>query len=197
MKKENRQIAQQRRAEQRKKAALVKKIKKIALIAVPTIIICALIISFIVIEIKQQHDSSNSISDTQSTVSSTQIASPDSSTQSLKTASEESTSKDSASSNRTLNKTAGIVIKDGDTVNIDYIGKIDGVAFDGGSTNGAGTDLKIGSNTYIPGFESQLIGHAVGDTVDVNVTFPTDYSQANLAGKDAVFTVTINGVYSN
>ena len=86
------------------------------------------------------------------------------------------------------------VVADGDTVNIDYTGYVDDVAFDGGSTNGAGTSLTIGSGLYIDDFEEQLIGHNVGETVTVNVTFPEGYSE-ELGGKDARFEVTINGIY--
>jgi trigger factor len=86
-------------------------------------------------------------------------------------------------------------VAEGDTVNIDYTGYIDGVAFDGGSTDGYGDDLEIGSGDYIDGFEEQLVGHYVGETVEVNVTFPEDYGVDELNGKDAVFEVTINGIY--
>lgn len=88
-----------------------------------------------------------------------------------------------------------LTVKDGDTVNIDYVGKIDGTAFDGGSTNGQGTDLEIGSGSYIDDFEDQLVGAHPGDEVEVTVTFPDDYSAADLAGKEAVFDVTVNGIY--
>ena len=88
-------------------------------------------------------------------------------------------------------------MEDGDTVNIDYVGSIDGVEFDGGSTNGQGTDLTIGSGLYIDDFEKQLIGSHPGDTVEVNVTFPDDYSSEDLQGQDALFEVTINGIYQN
>lgn len=88
-----------------------------------------------------------------------------------------------------------LTVKDGDTVNIDYVGKIDGTAFDGGSTNGQGTDLEIGSGSYIDDFEDQLIGAHPGDEVEVTVTFPDDYGAADLAGKEAVFDVTVNGIY--
>ena len=63
-----------------------------------------------------------------------------------------------------------LTVKDGDTVNIDYVGKIDGTAFDGGSTNGQGTDLEIGSGSYIDDFEDQLVGAHPGDEVEVTVT---------------------------
>lgn len=84
-------------------------------------------------------------------------------------------------------------VADGDKVNIDYVGTIDGEEFDGGSSEGY--DLTIGSDSFIDGFEDQLIGSHPGDVVEVNVTFPEDYSSTDLAGKDAVFTVTVNGVY--
>ena len=86
-------------------------------------------------------------------------------------------------------------VEDGDTVNIDYVGKIDDVAFDGGSTDGNGTDLVIGSGSYIDNFEEQLIGAHPGDKVEVKVTFPDDYQATDLAGKEAVFDVTVNGIY--
>ena len=80
---------------------------------------------------------------------------------------------------------------DGDTVNIDYVGTVDGVEFDGGSTQGKGTNLTLGSGAYIEGFEEQIVGHTPGETFDVNVTFPEDYTE-ELAGKDAVFETTLN-----
>jgi trigger factor len=82
--------------------------------------------------------------------------------------------------------------QDGDTVNIDYIGSVDGVEFDGGNTDGAGTEVTIGVTSYIDDFLEQLIGHYPGDTFDVNVTFPEDYGVDNLNGKDAVFVTTVN-----
>ncbi|MDR1823793.1 MAG: FKBP-type peptidyl-prolyl cis-trans isomerase [Bifidobacteriaceae bacterium] len=83
-------------------------------------------------------------------------------------------------------------VVDGDTVNIDYVGSVDGVEFDGGTTNGAGTDVTIGTTTYIDDFLEQLIGHMPGDTFDINVTFPDDYGVDELNGKDAVFVTTVN-----
>ncbi len=84
---------------------------------------------------------------------------------------------------------SGVVI-DGDVVNIDYAGYKDGIAFEGGSATGY--DLKIGSNTFIDGFESQLIGAKSGETKEINVTFPVDYASSELRGQDATFEVTIN-----
>lgn len=81
---------------------------------------------------------------------------------------------------------------DGDTVNIDYVGYIDGTAFDGGSTQGAGTSVTIGKTAYIDDFLEQLIGHKPGESFDIEVTFPDDYHAAECAGKDAVFSIVIN-----
>ncbi len=88
-----------------------------------------------------------------------------------------------------------VKVENGDTVNIDYVGYIDGVEFEGGSTDGAGTDLVIGSGTYIDGFEEGIIGHTVGETFDLNLSFPDDYWNTEYAGKDVVFTVTLNEIY--
>ena len=81
--------------------------------------------------------------------------------------------------------------KEGDTVNIDYVGKIDGEEFDGGSDQGA--DLKLGSGKFIDGFENGLIGARKGETRTLNLTFPEDFTQ-DLAGKAVEFTVTVNAV---
>jgi trigger factor len=83
-------------------------------------------------------------------------------------------------------------IKDGDVVNIDYAGTKDGVAFDGGTAQGY--DLTIGSNQFIEGFEGGLIGAKKGDKVTLNLTFPENYQNKDLAGKPVVFEVTVNSV---
>ncbi len=80
----------------------------------------------------------------------------------------------------------------GDQVTIDFVGKKDGEAFEGGS--GENYPLELGSNTFIPGFEEQLIGVKTGDVKDVNVTFPEDYQAKDLAGQEAVFTVTVHDI---
>lgn len=85
------------------------------------------------------------------------------------------------------------VVQDGDVVDIDYAGYRDGVAFEGGT--GSKKDLRIGSGAFIPGFEEALIGHEKGTTFDINVTFPEDYHNKDLAGVDAVFTITLKGLY--
>lgn len=81
---------------------------------------------------------------------------------------------------------------DGDTVVIDYEGSVDGEKFDGGSADNY--SLVLGSGSFIPGFEDQLVGHKAGEDVDVNVTFPEDYHAKDLAGKDALFKVKIHEV---
>ena len=87
-----------------------------------------------------------------------------------------------------------VEIADGDEVNIDYVGTIDGVEFEGGNSEGAGYDLTIGSGSFIDDFEQQLIGHKVGEDVTVEATFPEDYHSEDLVGKDASFAVTINSI---
>ena len=91
---------------------------------------------------------------------------------------------------KTTNEITNRAAENGDTVNIDFAGSIDGVAFDGGT--GSDYDLTLGSGTFIDGFEDQIVGHMPGETFDVNVTFPDDYQATNLAGKDAVFATTLN-----
>lgn len=86
-----------------------------------------------------------------------------------------------------------LTIADGDEVNIDFVGTVDGVEFEGGNSNGEGYDLTIGSGSFVDDFEQQLIGHKPGEEVTVEVTFPEDYNE-ELAGKDAEFAVTINGI---
>lgn len=81
---------------------------------------------------------------------------------------------------------------DGDTVVIDYEGSVDGEKFDGGSADNY--SLVLGSGSFVPGFEDQLVGHKAGEDVDVNVTFPEDYHAKDLAGKDALFKVKIHEV---
>jgi len=86
----------------------------------------------------------------------------------------------------------GRAVADGDIAVIDFEGFADGVAFDGGK--GENYSLTIGSNTFIPGFEAQLIGKNAGESCDVNVTFPEDYQAKELAGKPAVFKVTVKEI---
>ncbi len=83
-------------------------------------------------------------------------------------------------------------VQEGDTVRLDYAGTVDGVAFDGGTAEDQ--TLVIGSHHFIPGFEEQMIGMNIGEEKDLNVTFPDPYTSKELAGKDAVFHVKVNGI---
>ena len=83
-------------------------------------------------------------------------------------------------------------VQSGDMIKLDYAGTVDGVAFDGGTAEDA--DLTIGSGSFIPGFEDQLIGTGIGDEKDVTVTFPENYHAKDLAGKEAVFHCKVNGI---
>ncbi len=90
----------------------------------------------------------------------------------------------------------------GDTVNVDYVGSVDGVEFVGGNTNGMGSNIVLGSGTFIPGFEEGIVGHKVGEHFDITVTFPEDYRDSTdgagnpikLAGAEAVFSITVNHI---
>ena len=82
--------------------------------------------------------------------------------------------------------------QNGDIVNIDFVGTVDGVKFDGGEAEGF--DLTLGSGQFIPGFEDQVVGMNIGETKDVNVTFPENYQAENLKGKAAVFAVKLNAI---
>ncbi len=80
----------------------------------------------------------------------------------------------------------------GDIVNIDFVGMLDGEAFEGGTS--AGYDLKLGSGSFIEGFEEGLVGASIGDELSLNLTFPESYHSADLAGKAVVFDVTVNSI---
>ena len=96
------------------------------------------------------------------------------------------------SSNNFEDRKKGSKAKDGDQVVIDFLGKVDDVAFEGGSAEDF--PLVLGSGQFIPGFEEQLVGVKVGDEKAVEVTFPEEYGNAELAGKPAIFTVNVKGV---
>ncbi|CZT35134.1 trigger factor [Rhizobium sp. 9140] len=96
-----------------------------------------------------------------------------------------------AESARTFEDKAGAA-ENGDRVTIDYLGKVDGEAFDGGKDEDA--ELVLGSNRFIPGFEEQLVGASAGDEKTITVTFPAEYPAANLAGKEATFDIKVKSV---
>ena len=166
MKKENRKLAQERKAKERRKKERRRKLKKALLIGIP--ILAVVILAAAISESSEdQATEDTSSNDTGDTTDAGASYSTD----------------------------TALTVEDGDTVNIDYVGTVDGEEFSGGNTNGAGTDLVIGSGSYIDDFEDQLIGAHPGDTVEVTVTFPEDYGVEELNGKEAVFTVTVNGIY--
>lgn len=176
MKKENKKLAQQRRAEERKKQARKNVLEKFCKIGLPILVLFI----FIAICIANPFSKPDSNTDTSNT--------------NTESANTDGTSADSEDT-PTLSTDASLTVEDGNTVNIDYVGSIDGVEFAGGNTQGAGTDLVIGSGSYIDDFEEQLIGAHPGDEVDVNVTFPENYGNEELNGKDALFKVVVNGIY--
>ena len=172
MNKENRKAAKERRAKEREHEAKVAHYKKIWSWAGPALIVVVIVGLIIASVLDSKRLSAKSASEDTSTASSA-----------------------STSASASLQTNTSLTIEDDDTVNIDYVGSIDGVEFEGGNTKGNGADLVIGSHTYIDDFEEQLIGHHPGDSVDVTVTFPEDYGKDELNGKKALFKVTINGIY--
>lgn len=95
-------------------------------------------------------------------------------------------------SNADVTEITDRAVEDGDTVDINFVGKMDGVAFDGGSADNY--SLTIGSGVFIDGFEDSIIGHKAGETFDWNGTFPEDYNNTDMAGKAVVFTITVNAI---
>ena len=216
MKKENRKMAQERRAQQREAEVRKQKAKKVIPIVIVIAVIAVVVIGIIAtsglfggkkadgssvssssgdIVTTINTDSTGNAAGTGDTTAASSDSSASTGTTSQDTASAGASSSATSSSKGTLNTTEGTVVQKGDTVNIDYTGYLNGKAFDGGSTNGAGTDLTLGSGTYIDGFEDQVEGHKVGETFDIQVTFPEDYGVSDLNGQEVTFTVTINGVY--
>lgn len=90
---------------------------------------------------------------------------------------------------------AGQVVKMDDNIRIQYVGKIDGVPFEGGSTPEDGIEIVVGQAGYIDDFEEQLVGKKVGTDFDIEVTFPEGYQNPDVAGKDAVFSISLKGIY--
>ena len=95
-----------------------------------------------------------------------------------------------------LDDKAGVEVKEGDTISIDYVGYVDGVEYEGGNTNKAGIRMTVGSEGYPGDFEQQIIGHKTGETFDVEIDFEDDFANETLAGKHVVYNLTINGMLS-
>lgn len=190
MKKENKKLAQQRRAEERRKKARAALLKKIGIAAAVVVVLGGFIIYGVIDSKKNGGEEAG----TQSTSGNEAAADENAST-------DKETTGENSDAAAKLNTDTSHVIAEGDLANIDYAGSIDGIAFSGGTGK---YDLEIGSHSFIDDFEEQLIGHKVGEKVEVQVTFPSGYSgtytdaqgeEKPLAGADAVFQVTINGVY--
>ena len=167
MKRENKKLAQERRAKERKKQKVLKVVKPALGIGIPSLLFVALVAVIIVNPFWEKWGSDKP----------------------------EDTNIEADAGLGELLTDKKLEIKAGDTVNIDYVGSIDGVEFAGGNTQGAGAELTIGSGMYIDDFEEQLIGAHPGDKVDVVVTFPENYGNEELNGKEALFKVTVNGIY--
>lgn len=184
MKKENRKAAQERRAKEREAEERKKKLPRIL---VPVIVIAALAVLVIGIVVTASHSEDDNVKTSDSAYDSTGSV----------TAASEAGANTSAVSTASVSTESVVAdstqtAKLGDTVVIDYVGKIDGVAFDGGTAENQ--TLTLGSGAYIDGFEDQIVGHHPGETFDINVTFPDDYGATDLAGKDAVFTITLDSI---
>lgn len=190
MKKENRKKAQALRAEQRKREAARKKRNKILAIAIPVILI-VLLVTALIVDAFRTTDTDTSEEATE--ITETEIEATDGDASDADATDADATGMDGEGT--AYNTDSSLEVEDGDTVNIDYVGSIDGVEFDGGSYEGY--DLVIGSGTFIDDFEEQLIGAHPGDTVDVTVTFPDNYSAEDLQGQEALFEVVINGIYED
>lgn len=177
MNKENKRLAQEKRAQERKKKARRAMIQRISLGACIVVVLLGIII-YGAIDSKQNgtDQAADSNNDTTS-VDANAVTEP------------------------TLQTDDSLVVENGDVVDIDYAGTVDGIAFEGGTGS---FNLEIGSHSFIDDFEEQLIGHHVGETVEVEVTFPEGYKghytdadgeSKSLSGADAVFMVTIVGIY--
>ena len=179
MNKENKKAAQERRAAEREKKARRNKLLNVLAFWGPFVAIVA-VIALLVWAVATSDYTGTSDTETETEDTTTDTTADDS----------EETTEDSSSTY--LSDDTSLIAEEGDTLNIDFTGYIDGVAFD----NGSGTsDIELSENSgFIDGFADAIVGHYVGETFDIEVTFPDDYYE-DLAGKDATFTITINGKY--
>ena len=182
MNKENKKMAQERRAAERKKKEAMRVVKNVVIAAVIVVAFVGIIV-YGAIDSKKAKEQEAAGADANETSQTTE--------QDTQTEEQPELSTDPERK-----------VKSGDTVAIHYEGSVDGIAFQGGTGD---YDLTIGSHSFIDDFEDQLIGHNIGETVEVNVTFPEGYggtyqdadgAEQSLSGKDAVFIVDIKGIYS-
>ncbi len=193
MNKENKQKAKEERAQQRRKQEQQSQMRRalenwgpVVLIAVAVILLLALIISPGSRE--ESPDESYDVTDG----TEPQFDLVDENGNPLEVTDWTEIDEDEPEEEWDLDTAEGTVIADGDMVNISYEGRLDGELFEGGSAEDE--DVEIGAGEYVDGFEEGIVGHAVGETFDMPVTFPDWYGD-ELGGKDVVFTVTINGIY--
>lgn len=180
MKKENKRMAQEKRAAERKKQATMQLVRNAIIVALIVAFFVGMIVFGVIDSRKQKEKEASEAQQTEQTSDTT----------------------DNSSTSPSLITDSNKEVKDGDTVNIDYSGSIDGFVFQGGTAQNK--NLTIGSHTFIDDFEEQLIGHKIGETVEVNVTFPENYGRSytddkgetkSFNGAEAVFSVKINGIY--
>lgn len=193
MKKENKEMAKQKRAKERAAAEKKQMARTIVLMAVAVAVIAALII------ITAIDNGSSDEDEGEATTESTDVSTDDTTYDDDYDIDDTDDADDADTS---LNTTEGTVCEEGDTVAIDYVGTIDdGFQFEGGTGS---YDLTLGSHSFIDGFEDGLIGHTVGETVTLDLTFPEGYGgtttnadgeEISLSGVPVTFEVTINGVY--
>ena len=184
MNKQNKKIAQEKRRIEREKAEKKAKVVNLLKFWVPVVAVVVVVIVLIWAVATSGGSSSKSTDGTEAA------------SQTTESQTSETQSSDSQTEAATLNTEADTVAENGDKVNIDYTGYMGGEKFEGGSTDGQGTDLVLGSGSYIDGFEDGVVGHKVGETFDLNLKFPDNYkTNTELAGKDVTFEVTLNGVY--
>lgn len=203
MKKENKELAKKKKAAQRKRAKAAKTIKTICWIAIPCLVVAAIVGLIVYGELRTKADYSAGLTEEgyiEGVTATEYVQLGDYSALSVKKnelISEQMVQEEIdeyLASKATLNESSTKVTASGDKVSIDFVEKVDGETFDNGTSTGY--VVTIGEGTMIDDFEEQLIGHRVGDNFTVEVTFPENYEQnQKLSGKDAEFEVTLKGIY--
>ena len=203
MKKENKLQAKKKKQKQLKRARISKGIRTALWVAIPVLVVGIIVFLIVNGEVKSHYSFSDGLND-DGTIKGVNVEDyvtlGDYSNMTAKRSelvTEEEIEKQiqaDLDANKVLNKESTNTIADKDKVSIDFKGMVDNEEFEGGTSTDY--EVEIGSGTLIDDFEQQLIGHKVGDEFNVEVTFPNDYaSNRSLEGKDAVFAVTIKGIY--